>query len=254
MVRGAPEKGPLTPKALCNIASNPPVNLSQILDRRCLLVSYKIAAPSVEKASIISKLTWFHVVQPWACIYRSHNLVLVRQSSSFFLGAVRAFSSWVIHKSSGSVSSGRHLWALCCALPLPALGSQGSETEPLDDPAHSHRSHCILPCSRRLAYHTLALHMCTTASVHVQEGSAATLHVPPETNPTRLLCAEFSPGLRPQPSDAPKGAPSIRTRPQNARHHATCTTYPWLLPTRCDHTKVTLALIRPPYQLRSILT
>ena len=71
---------------------------------------------------------------------------------------------------------------------------------------------------------------------------------------TRLLCAEYSPGLRPQPSDAPKGAPSIRTRPQNARHHAACTTYPWLLPTRCDHTKVTLALIRPPYQLRSILT
>ena len=126
-----------------------------------------------------------------------------------------------------------------------ALGSQGSETEPLDDPAHSHRSHCILPCSRRLAYHTLALHMCTTASVHVQEGSAATLHLPPETNPTRLLCAEYSPGLRPQPRDAPKGAPSIRTRPQSARHHAACTTYPWLLPTRCDHTKVTLALIRP---------
>ena len=30
--------------------------------------------------------------------------------------------------------------------------SQGSETEPLDDPTHSHRSHCILQCPLRLAY------------------------------------------------------------------------------------------------------
>ena len=37
-----------------------------------------------------------------------------------------------------------------------------------------------------------------------------------------------------------EGAPSIRTRPQNTRHHAACTTYPWLLPARCDHTKFTL--------------
>ena len=116
-----------------------------------------------------------------------------------------------------------------------ALGSEGSETEPLDDPANSHRGHCILPCSRRLAYHTLALHMCTTASVHVQEGSAATLHLPPETNPTRLLRAEYSPGVRPQPSDAPK---ALQQYARGRKTHATTLHAP-PTPGYCPHGAIT---------------
>ena len=185
--------------------------------------------------------------------YPSHNPCQCFLADEGAVFPAKRRSAQPHHPPTGSRAQAKNLARRCREQKTPK-DSQGSETEPLDDPAHSHRSHCILPCSRRLAYHTLALHMCTTASVHVQEGSAATLHLPPETNPTKLLCAEYSPGLRPQTSDAPKGAPSIRTRPQNARHHAACTTYPWLLPTRCDHTKVTLALIRPPYQLTSILT
>ena len=98
------------------------------------------------------------------------------------------------------------------------VSSQGSETKPLDDPAHSHRSHCILPCARRLAYHTLALHMCTTASVHVQEGSAATLHLPPETNPTRLLRGEYSRGSDPNPATRRK---ALHQYARGRKPHAT---------------------------------
>ena len=121
--------------------------------------------------------------------------------------------------------------------------SHGSETQPLDDPAHSHHSRCIpLSFEAVLRVHTTVLGIHTTANAPCWACKrSSTLR--------KIVQGVELPGnpplLRPYPKSAPKDATFLRTQPQNACHHAAYTTYSCLLLTRRVHTRITLALSRP---------
>ena len=55
-----------------------------------------------------------------------------------------------------------------------------------------------------LAYHTVALYMCTIASVHTHEGSASTHPLSPEPDHSGSTLLGKPQELKPQPRNAPK--------------------------------------------------